>query len=193
MFGFLKRKEIVKPFPVPEYIVFNVENFNNWFNDDNNNAIYANKGIFLRLDKLSESQITDYIEKCYGLSGGFLWSKPTHEMIYMFYEEIRKNWQELIRLQNNNKTKTICIVETLELQKSLNKSTAVNGEMNYKDRIKIINDFNNDLISEFSITKAVAALGGVRYLRGNRKIVSKFLGNFSDEEKNKITTIMGIK
>lgn len=193
MFGLFKRKEVIKPFLVPEYIVFSVDNFNKWFNDDNNNAVYANKGIFLRLDKLSESHITDYIDKCYGLSGGFLWSKPTHEMIYMFYEEIRKNWQGLINLQNDNNVKTICIVETLELQKGLDKLTAINGAIGPDNMIKIINDFNNDLLSEISITKAVAALGGVRYLCGNRKIVSKFLGNFTDEEKNKITSIMGIK
>ncbi len=96
MFGLFKNKVVVKPFVVPEYIVFSVDNFNKWFNDENNNAVYANPGIFLRLDKLSESHITDYIEKCYGLTGGFLWSKPTHEMIREFHEEIRKNWLELL-------------------------------------------------------------------------------------------------
>ena len=37
----------------PEYIVFNVSNFNQWFQDPNNNAVYANRGIYLRIDKLS--------------------------------------------------------------------------------------------------------------------------------------------
>lgn len=92
MLGFLKRKEIVKPFPVPEYIVFNVDNFNKWFVAPDNGAVYANKGIFLRLDKLGESHVTDYIEKCYGLAGGFLWTKPTSTMIREFHEAIRKDW-----------------------------------------------------------------------------------------------------
>jgi hypothetical protein len=30
-------------------------------------AVYANTGIFLRLDKLSESHIKDYLEKCYSI------------------------------------------------------------------------------------------------------------------------------
>jgi hypothetical protein len=43
-------------------LFFNVDNFNKWFNDPNNKAVYANTGIFLRLDKLSESH-KDYLEK----------------------------------------------------------------------------------------------------------------------------------
>lgn len=95
MFSFFK-KEVIKFFPVPEYIIFNVDNFNAWFNAPGNNAIYAHSGIFLRLDKLSESHITDYLEKCYGIknNGPFLWSKPTHIMISNFYSEIRKDWSE---------------------------------------------------------------------------------------------------
>jgi hypothetical protein len=50
-----------------EYVVFNVDNFNKWFNDLIIKAVYANTGIFLRLDKLSESHIKDYLEKCYSI------------------------------------------------------------------------------------------------------------------------------
>lgn len=89
-----KRKVQDRPFLVPEYIVFNVENFNNWFNAKDNNAVYAHPGIFLRIDKLSESCIEDYIEKCYGLKGRFLWSKHTYEMYSEFYNEIRKDWMK---------------------------------------------------------------------------------------------------
>ena len=60
-------KEVIKPFPVPEFIVLNVDNFNTWFKAKDNNAVYANEGIFLRLDKLSVSHVTDYMEKCYGI------------------------------------------------------------------------------------------------------------------------------
>ena len=49
---FKKEKPVEKEIP-SEDVVFNVDNFNKWFNDPNNNAVYANTGIFLRLDKLS--------------------------------------------------------------------------------------------------------------------------------------------
>ncbi len=98
MFSFFKPKEIIKPYPVPEYIVFNVDNFNAWFNAKDNNAIYAHSGIFLRLDKLGEDQIIDYIDKCYGIrsGGAFMWSKPVNTMVSEFHKEIRKNWLELL-------------------------------------------------------------------------------------------------
>lgn len=92
-------KEIVKPFQVPEYVIFNVDNFNNWFNDTNNNAIYANPGIFLRTDKLSQSHVMDYLEKCYGLDCGVLiedtivWSNPINELILDFYHKIIIDWR----------------------------------------------------------------------------------------------------
>lgn len=94
MFNFLK-KEVVKPFQVPEYIVFNIENFNNWFNDKNNNAVYAHPGIFLRTDKLSESHITDYLEKCYGITkkDNIIWSESRGELIRKFYNELRNDWR----------------------------------------------------------------------------------------------------
>jgi hypothetical protein len=54
------KKKVETPVEIPsEDVIFNVENFNKWFNDPNNNAVYANPGIFLRLDKLSDSHITD--------------------------------------------------------------------------------------------------------------------------------------
>lgn len=92
---FFPPKVIIKPFPVPEYVVFNVTNFNNWFNDKNNGAVYANSGIFLRIDKLSETHIFDYMIKCYGINNGgsFLWSKPVNTMISNFYQEIRADWR----------------------------------------------------------------------------------------------------
>lgn len=92
---FFKRKKETSVEIPSEDVVFNVDNFNNWFNDPNNNAVYANPGIFLRLDKLSESHVSDYILKCYGIenSGAFLWSKPTHEMIREFTDKIREDWR----------------------------------------------------------------------------------------------------
>jgi len=92
------KEEVENPIP-DESLVFNVDNFNNWFCDPNNNAVYANKGIFLRIDKLSESQILDYIEKCYGIKNGgpFLWSKPVNSMISDFYKEIRQDWMNKVK------------------------------------------------------------------------------------------------
>jgi hypothetical protein len=91
------KKKVETPVEIPsEDVVFNVDNFNKWFNDPNNNAIYANPGIFLRLDKLSESHITDYMEKCYGIKNGgpFLWSEPVSEMIREFMYRIREDWRK---------------------------------------------------------------------------------------------------
>ena len=98
-------KEIVKPFPVPGYIVFNVDNFNNWFNNPNNNAVYANPGIFLRLDKLSASHVIDYIEKCYGISytmDEFYYLYGEEDALIKFVSEIREDWKK--RLIDKNKT-----------------------------------------------------------------------------------------
>jgi hypothetical protein len=91
------KKKVETPVEIPsEDVVFNVDNFNKWFNDPNNNAIYANPGIFLRLDKLSESHITDYMDKCYGIKNGgpFLWSEPVSEMIREFMYRIREDWRK---------------------------------------------------------------------------------------------------
>jgi hypothetical protein len=89
----VSRKETDRVIP-DESIIFNVDNFNDWFCDPNNGAVYANKGIFLRVDKLSESQIIDYIEKKWGIKKDetFLWSKPFNIMVSNFHKEIRKDW-----------------------------------------------------------------------------------------------------
>jgi len=84
-------REVVEIFPVPQYIVFNVVNFNSWFINPGNNAVYANSGIFLRLDKLDEAHITDYLEKCYGIVDGDC------EDIKEFEKEIREDWKHKIK------------------------------------------------------------------------------------------------
>ena len=96
-FSRLFRKDVVEEekfdYSVNEDVIFNVDNFNNWFNDPNNNAIYANSGIFLRLDKLSDSHIDDYLLKKYNLdNGAFLFSKPYVSMKADLHREIRKDW-----------------------------------------------------------------------------------------------------
>lgn len=91
--SFFKKKVTFVP---KKYVLFNVETFNTWFNSEDNNAVYAHPGIFLRLDKLSESHIKDYLIKCHGLELSY-WD--IHEDISDFYEEIRKDWLKKI----NNK------------------------------------------------------------------------------------------
>jgi hypothetical protein len=91
-----KEKEVKKEYD--EDVVFNVDNFNKWFNDPNNKAVYANPGIFLRLDKLSESHIKDYLEKSHGIfdSDDFKWSVKINILIYKLYNEVRKDWRNKI-------------------------------------------------------------------------------------------------
>ena len=86
--------EPVKKQAIPlEEIIFSVDNFNIWFNHSENGAVYANPGIFLRLDKLSQSHISDYLEKCYGIENpAFLFSRPASEMISDFEKKIREDW-----------------------------------------------------------------------------------------------------
>ena len=42
--------------------MLNVKDFNEWFNSDKDKEIYAHPGIFLRLDKLSQHHIQDFIK-----------------------------------------------------------------------------------------------------------------------------------
>jgi hypothetical protein len=90
--NFFKKKEVEKPYiEVSDDIIFNVDNFNEWFNDPNNNAVYAHSGIFLRTDKLSESHILDYIKNRFdGIK------EPDHSKISEFYSKIRDDWRAKI-------------------------------------------------------------------------------------------------
>lgn len=81
-----------------ENVIFNVDNFNEWFNEPNNGAVYANSGIFLRIDKLGESHVEDYLLKKYNLvNGSFLFSKPYREMISDFKRDIITDWQNKLK------------------------------------------------------------------------------------------------
>jgi hypothetical protein len=82
---FLRKDEIKQVVPV-DTIVYNVANFNLWFQHKDNGAVYANEGIYLRLDKLSESHITDYLLKSNGIT------QFDHQRVYEFEQEIRKDW-----------------------------------------------------------------------------------------------------
>ena len=88
----LHKKESIKFIP-KKYVIFNIDTFNKWFNDKDNNAVYSHSGVFLRTDKLSISQIKDYLIKCHGLT---LSEWDIDEDVRNFYEEIRKDWMDKI-------------------------------------------------------------------------------------------------
>jgi len=98
--GKTKNKQVI---PLEE-IIFNVDNFNIWFNHKNNRAEYAHSGIFLRTDKLSEGHVEDYLLKCYGIETE-VFSKPTHEMILTFMQDIRLDW--IIKINKKNKHESV--------------------------------------------------------------------------------------
>lgn len=85
-----KKEKDIKPV---DTIVYNVNNFNLWFCNKDNGAVYANTGIFLRLDKLSQSHIEDYLQKTFCIT------EFNHQRICEFEQEIRKDWQ--IRLSKS--------------------------------------------------------------------------------------------
>lgn len=99
----LKAEINERPQYVPQKdIVFNVHNFNRWFVNKDNNAVYANKGIYLRTDKLSEAHIEDYLEKAFNIKNpAFLWKDDlSHRLISDFHNTIRNNWIQQINNQN---------------------------------------------------------------------------------------------
>ncbi len=78
--------------------VYNVENFNKWFNDPNNNATYAHSGIFLRLDKLSESHFIEYFESYEGIfNGKNIGCDYEMTRFSMFKVAVKDDWKEKIR------------------------------------------------------------------------------------------------
>jgi hypothetical protein len=74
-------------------ILFDVGNFNKWFNSDDNGS-YANPGIFLRLDKLSSDMIYDYLKYCYVTDVEHKMGGEYRMQFIKFYEDICKDWNE---------------------------------------------------------------------------------------------------
>jgi|688.fasta_scaffold338608_2 hypothetical protein len=85
-----KTKETKKYTP-KRYVLFNVDSFNEWFNDKDNGATYAHPGIFLRLDKLGKSQINEYLENAHGVDLS-QWDISTEVM--EFEHAIRMDWRK---------------------------------------------------------------------------------------------------
>lgn len=87
MFGSIFKKE--PKFVPKKYVLFNVNTFNEWFNDKDNGAKYTNSGFFLRTDKLSISHIEEYLVKCHGLK---LSDFDFNKEIVGFYSSVCKDW-----------------------------------------------------------------------------------------------------
>jgi hypothetical protein len=103
-----KKDEVVQEekfdYTANEDIIFNVDNFNDWFNDPDNGATYAHKGIFLRLDKLSDHHIDEYLLNRYNLDNGvFLFSKPYVSMKADLQRDIRQDWLKKLNYKDENK------------------------------------------------------------------------------------------
>ena len=92
MFNFFKKNP--KRFISKDYVLFNVETFNTWFQDENNGAVYANKGIYLRINKLSIAHIYDYLIKCHGFTIEEISYYLDESKIYDFYNNIVENWRK---------------------------------------------------------------------------------------------------
>lgn len=73
--------------------MFDVNRFNIWFNKPGKKC-YANSGIFLRLDKFSQSMIKDYIEDEF--EGLLEFGYFPYKKIKAFEDAIREDWKRRI-------------------------------------------------------------------------------------------------
>jgi hypothetical protein len=94
MMNIFKKKKPKQKVVIPNYILFNVENFNNWFNAPKES--YANPGIFLRLDKFGIFIIREYLSECYGLDMNIY----EYSIINKFEQDIRNVWKQKLTLKN---------------------------------------------------------------------------------------------
>ena len=85
LYNIFKHKN--KKHEIPEYIIFSVSNFNKWFNSPKEKS-YANKGIFLRIDKLSLSFLEEYFKTCYNLDI----EKIDYIKVITFENAIKTDW-----------------------------------------------------------------------------------------------------
>ena len=91
----VEQKELKKVYDPA--LVFNVDHFNEWFNDKDNGATYAHSGIYLRLDKLSLSHVTEYLYNEWDLR---LSQDYDYDQANEFFMNIRSNWFKQISEQN---------------------------------------------------------------------------------------------
>lgn len=83
--------------------------------------------------------------------------------------------------------KTIYISKLISDQISLGESVKkINGNVPYKEREQILNDFNSNIISEIVVSYNLVITGGVRYVKNGHDIKIKFTGDFTEEDKEKL-------
>lgn len=79
--------------------ILSIKNFNAWFIDPNNGATYANSGIFLRTDKLSQGHFDEYYMSCTNVDDlEHFKEKVTFKVLYDFENSVRDDW--LKKIQN---------------------------------------------------------------------------------------------
>jgi len=83
-----KAKESPKFNSLEDYML-DIDEFNKWFIDPDNGAVYANPGIFLRTSKLSPSHIEDFLLKKYNVDPNTI----SYEKLQAFLEAIGQNWR----------------------------------------------------------------------------------------------------
>jgi hypothetical protein len=76
--------------------IIDVEKFNNWFNSNKDPNVYAHPGIFLRLDKLSQGHIEDYIFAV--TRGAVKYEDFDYELMRNFESHIRLDW--ILKIKN---------------------------------------------------------------------------------------------
>ncbi len=97
---FSKLKKLFGKWIPQQEIVFNIDSFNYWFCDVDNGAEYANKGIYLRVDKLSISQIEDYINKVFPNVKYATYYKNIDKLSNEFFYIVRQNWMDQLKHSN---------------------------------------------------------------------------------------------
>lgn len=80
--------------------IFNVENFNKWFLNPENGS-YANIGIFLRLDKLSDSFFFEYFEFQGIKKGSDFAYGENYAKFRNLVEQVRTDWKNKINEKNS--------------------------------------------------------------------------------------------
>ncbi len=75
--------------------IIDVEKFNNWFNSNKDPNVYAHPGIFLRLDKLSQGHIEDYVWAV--TRGAVKYEDFDYEFMQNFEGHIRLDWRNKLR------------------------------------------------------------------------------------------------
>lgn len=84
--------------------------------------------------------------------------------------------------------KTIYISKIISDQESLDESVKkINGKVPSTEREQIHHDFNNNIITEISVTVNIVSIGGVRYLKNGHDIEIIFVGDFTYERQKQIT------